>query len=394
MRPVSVAAVVTGLHLVWVLVFFTLGGEVRDFARIGVDWVTQSTASEVIRLDPSYDYPPNPDPARAGEGYDGQFYYYLALDPENARFYMDLDGYRYLRPLYPAVALGLSGGDPSLIPWAMLLINLLAGGLGTLALAAWLRRRGQPAWPALLYGLSPGLLVAVQRDLTEPLAYALVAAAILALDGRRSRAWMVSAAVFSLAVLARQTAALFVPPFALGLLLAGQGPLRQRAHANWRRAAGFAVTALLPYATYHLAISAWLGDTGSGQNFTAVPMAGFLAGDGSLALERHGVSFLTVGIPVLIWMGLALALLRRRVACIAALCVLLNGLALVVFNVDSNAYTARGRGAVGVALALVLCIPALSRINLEYRKPLLVSATLWLVMLPVVAVYGLTSGAV
>ena len=58
-------------------------------------------------------------------------------------------------------------------------------------------------------GLSPGLLLGVQRDLTEPLAYALVAAGVFLFDygGKRRLLW--AGLTFGLAGLARQTTLVF-----------------------------------------------------------------------------------------------------------------------------------------------------------------------------------------
>ena len=54
--------------------------------------------------------------------------------------------------------------------------------LGTLALALWLRARRYSPWFALLYAAYPGLIFCVVRDLTEPVAFALVALALLVFD--------------------------------------------------------------------------------------------------------------------------------------------------------------------------------------------------------------------
>src|SRR5437764_1439341 len=72
--PWSVAAVVLVAYAFWLLAFFGSGHEPRDMIYIGRQFVTQSHASQVIRLDPSY-------PNVSEIGYDGQFFYYLALDP-------------------------------------------------------------------------------------------------------------------------------------------------------------------------------------------------------------------------------------------------------------------------------------------------------------------------
>lgn len=152
------------------------------------------------------------------DGYDGQFYYRLALDPltrEWAAYGIRLDNppYRQQRILYPVLAWLLSRIKCGTVPWAMLLINYAAliaiGGLGA---AHAIRAGHAPEW-GLLFALWPGFLVSLTRDLTEPLAAALLLAALLV-----RRPWL-SALSLSLAVLARETmllAALALPlPFAL-----------------------------------------------------------------------------------------------------------------------------------------------------------------------------------
>src|SRR5690242_13370016 len=68
-------------------------------------------------------------------GYDGQYYYFLALDPRHAKDYMlGSEGFVYSRPLYPALARVASLGSSKRIPTAMLAINLLAVGVTVLAL--------------------------------------------------------------------------------------------------------------------------------------------------------------------------------------------------------------------------------------------------------------------
>ena len=55
----------------------------RDFIEIGHRYIDRSHASAAIRVDPTYrHYLP-------GDGYDGQFYYFIALDPVNAPSYTD-----------------------------------------------------------------------------------------------------------------------------------------------------------------------------------------------------------------------------------------------------------------------------------------------------------------
>ncbi len=87
--PVRVTVVVLAFHALWMAAFFATGHEVRDFIRIGPAVVRSSHVSTVIRYDPTYAYPANHDISHPGLGYDGQYYYYVALDPARARYYME-----------------------------------------------------------------------------------------------------------------------------------------------------------------------------------------------------------------------------------------------------------------------------------------------------------------
>ncbi len=219
--PLGVALAVLLVHLVWIGGYFAAGHEVRDFIKIGPKFVASSNASSIIRIDRDYAYPANHDETAQGLGFDGQLSYYIALDPSKAHHYIagyDDPAYRYQRILYPIAARFTAFEQPSLVPWTMLAINWVSVGLGVLALAAWLRRKGLSPWFAGLYGLFPGLLIALQRDLTEPLAYGLVACAVYLFDfgGRRGVVW--AGLAFGAAALARETTVIFAALFALSIL--------------------------------------------------------------------------------------------------------------------------------------------------------------------------------
>lgn len=143
-------------------------------------------------------------------GYDGQYYYALAVDPANASDYMDgKAGYVYARPFFPALSRLVSFGQVDFVPHAMLFINVCAVLLGTATLAAWLRRNDVSPWFSVLYGLYPGLVFSVFHDLTEPLAYGLVAIALWIFDPKDGRRVAAAAATLSLAALTRETVVLF-----------------------------------------------------------------------------------------------------------------------------------------------------------------------------------------
>ena len=173
------------------------------FVHIGSHFLAAAHTSDVIR--PSIG-------AQNTFGYDGQYYFALAADPSHGHDYMDGNaGVVYSRPVYSAVSRAASLGSVTALPYAMLVINLLAVLAGTTAVALWFVKRGFSPWPALLYGLFPGLIVGVFRDLTEPLAFGLAALAVLAFDRTRTRRLVISAILFALAVLTRET----IVPFAL-----------------------------------------------------------------------------------------------------------------------------------------------------------------------------------
>ena len=83
----------------------------------------------------------------------------------------------------------LALGRPELVPFALIAVNLIMIGIGTAALAALLRRRGFSPWYAAVYAFYPGVLITLQRDTTEIMAYGLVAVAIYLFDARRRLFW-------------------------------------------------------------------------------------------------------------------------------------------------------------------------------------------------------------
>ena len=182
--------------------------------------------------------------------------------------------------LYPFVVRAAALGQPAAVPWALLLVNLAAVAGGTLALALLLRRRGASPVYAALWGFAPGLYVAVSHDLSEPLAYALVLAGLLAWWwDDRARPWL-AGVIFGLAGLTRETALLF--PIALAVAaFAGlsDGSGRRRAR-DGRSAAIVAGTSLLPYVALKLFLATWLGSAGSAPQavrFAVLPFGGLLA---------------------------------------------------------------------------------------------------------------------
>lgn len=181
--------------------------------------------------------------ANGTEGYDGQFVYYIARDPrpEAVAGQLDVPAYRYQRILLPLAARFVALGNIAAVPWVLALIGILSQAAGTWAVSVLLDEWGTSRWYALTYGLFAGFTLAVRLDLPEPLAYALVAGALLA--GLRGRPTLGSV-LYGLALFAKEVTILFVAAQLLAYLF-------QR---RWRDAWVLCALSLLPYALFQ----AWL----------------------------------------------------------------------------------------------------------------------------------------
>jgi hypothetical protein len=171
------------------------------------------------------------DPARAprglpverhSAGYDGQFYYRLALNPFTHRWSeygirLDVPTYRQQRILMPLIAWIFSLGNSSAIPWLFLIINI-----GGVALLAWCSSRlAAPWWSAAIW-LYPGWLLTLSRDCSEIVEVSLLMATALALQRRR---FALATILGTLAVLAKETALLGIIGLTLMQLPAAFAPL-------------------------------------------------------------------------------------------------------------------------------------------------------------------------
>ena len=192
------------------------------------------------------------DPAGT-EGYDGQFVYYIARDPDpqTVAVYLDVPAYRYQRILLPLIARIFSLGNPNVLPWVLPLLGVICQAAGTWLVARLLAGWGVNPWYALVYGLYAGFVLAVRLDLPEPLAYGLVAAGLLAREQKHS-AW--SWIFYGLALFAREVTLVFV----LAQLAAD---IFQR---RWRNVFGLLLTACLPFMLFQGWLWLQFGQAGLG----------------------------------------------------------------------------------------------------------------------------------
>lgn len=154
---------------------------------------------------------------RDSSGYDGQFYYRLAIDPlatETTAFGVTLDmpPYRQQRIGYPLLARVLAFGRVRWIPAAMLLVNF-AGicGIAWFA-AAYVRQLKGHALLGLLTACYPGFVLTLARDLTEIVEVCFLLAGLLAF---RCGYGIRAGAAFAAAVLCKETSLLAIGALAI-----------------------------------------------------------------------------------------------------------------------------------------------------------------------------------
>lgn len=145
---------------------------------------------------------------RQSQGYDGLFYYRLALDPFTNNktangISLDLPAFRQQRILYPLLAWILSLGHHNLIPQILLLINLICIALISYFGAKISQSNKMPAIFGLAFVFYAGFLFTISRDLTEILEMALLMGGVLALSYKK---FLLAAIFFSLAILTKESA--------------------------------------------------------------------------------------------------------------------------------------------------------------------------------------------
>ena len=151
-------------------------GDITRFILVGRHFATPAQLPPRIALSPTY-------------GYDGQFYYRLALNPFNfahTAYGIRLDQpYRFMRIGYPWVTWLASVGQHDLVPIMLVVVNIIAiGALGYLG-GMFARQGGRPALAGLILPAYFGLLTSLSRDTAEPLAAVCLLGGLLAIRMRR-----------------------------------------------------------------------------------------------------------------------------------------------------------------------------------------------------------------
>ena len=151
-------------------------GDISRFILVGRHFATVSQLPPGVAVSPTY-------------GYDGQFYYRLALNPGNfshVAYGIRLDQpYRFMRIGYPWLTWLISVGQHVLVPVMLVVVNVVAiGAIGYLG-GVFARQGGRHALAGLLLPAYFGLLTSVSRDTAEPLAAVCLLGGLLAVRARR-----------------------------------------------------------------------------------------------------------------------------------------------------------------------------------------------------------------
>lgn len=213
----------------------------------------------------------------ADKGFDGQFFYRIAVSPLSTRrtvagVRFDLPALRNDRWLYGAVGWAGSGGDQDVVPWALIGINVAAAAaVGGLA-GALARDGGRHAAWGLVLALYPGFTYSLSLDTSELVAATFLLAGLLAFRRRR---FALGALAFTLAVLTRDTAVV-VPA---GLAAAALWSRWRAPRSDAKRLLTAAAVPIAGFAAWQIVQRARFGAlplTSSSDNNLTAPFAGLL----------------------------------------------------------------------------------------------------------------------
>jgi hypothetical protein len=225
------------------------------------------------------------DPNAAG--YDGQFYYRLALDPFNwnkTAFGITMDqSYRYTRIGYPILAWLVSVGQHQFVPVALVAINLVGVAAMAFLGGMFARDSGRHALWGLAFAAYFGLVISVGRDTAEPMAEACMLGGLLAY---RREKYLLTIAAFAVGAITRETILLAPAAIAVTRLVA---MARRRARPGLADLAWIVpacVYGILEFAV-HFAVKGKFPLLANGQRNLAVP---FTALVDALRFDIHHIN--------------------------------------------------------------------------------------------------------
>lgn len=280
-RPVWATALLTLLLTCGMVgvVLLSVGGDPLEFAAIGTFFTEYNR--------------------QAGDlGYDGQFAYQIAAYGADARAIalIDAPALRYQRIVYPLLARVLALGNPDIVPWTLIALNVAAHTAATALLAHLLHTwRASPSL-ALVYALWVGNVFSVRFDLHEPLCMVFALAALVAYQQGR---WRWSIVLLMVGALTKEIALVAAAALALHAFTAGK--------RGWALLLLGAPLAL--FLTWWGVLRLWLGMFPSAEagriGMVLLPYAGYLA-------ESNPLERLILGMWLVLPSALLPALALRR----------------------------------------------------------------------------------
>ncbi len=184
-------------------------------------------------------------------GFDGQFFYFEALDPRqplicahhppDCALDRTFGEVRAERILYPYTAFVVSLGQPHLVPYALLAVNFVAVLVVTWLVGVMAVEAGASRWLGVAAGLFCGVVLGFLRDLADPYAVMWLVIAVYFL---RKERYLYTALALAAALLTREQLILTVPLLALPLLV----------ERRWRTLAWSAAVALGPFVVWQIVL--------------------------------------------------------------------------------------------------------------------------------------------
>ncbi len=354
-------ALISGFAILcWLLIVLPFF-DIHDFIYIGSHFVQKSYSSPVINNLSKY--------AQKGYGYDGQFFYYLALDPIHAFSYIDDPPYRMARVFYPLMTRVFSFGKQNLIAYNLLIINI-ASIIGTVyLLSKYLQRFNLSPYYSLIYGFYPGVWVSMAHDLNESLAYFLTMAGVFFFDSKKISKLAISVLMFSLAIFTRELTAVFSLVFMGSLIFKTSADKQIQINQYWKRGLFATLIILVPFLLYFIFLNIYYTPDLSA-HLSFPPILPYL--------WPWTNPMTLVMLPALITGIIPMVLIKnnRLTPAVAILGIHLL-LLLSLIPDDFVMYANIGRYANGLVLAAVLCLPDLINYQRKLVTIIVGAAMLW-----------------
>jgi len=244
-------------------------------------------------------------------GYDGQFYYFVAYrpsiiwtcphDPATCPTYTP--EFRWQRIFYPMTASLLALGQPQLLPFTLILVNVLAILVTTFLVGQMCSEPRASSWLGAAAGLYCGEMLGFLRDLADPYSVMWVVVAIYLL---RKRRYLWGAAAVAAALLTREALIFYLPLLSLPLI----------AQRRWRTLVLSALIGLGPFIAWQVILKAlygpWAIIQGDSQQAQLVPIPFYGLWSLRHTTPDFALMILFVVVPLLLAMYIALTALWQR----------------------------------------------------------------------------------